>query len=67
MKKSIFLVVAFIISIATVEAKPKSVEDNVLHFGTYNVWGDYQRNSLVNKYKKAPKARLWEKIGRAHV
>lgn len=28
--------------------------------GTYNVWGNKQRNSMVYKYKKAPESRLWE-------
>lgn len=35
----------------------RSMEINV---GTYNVWGNRQRNTLVNKEKKAPKERLWE-------
>lgn len=28
--------------------------------GTYNVWGNKQRNSMVYKYKKASESRLWE-------
>ena len=28
--------------------------------GTFNVWGNRQRHSMVNKYKKAPEERLWE-------
>ena len=36
--------------------------DNVtiVNVGTFNVWGNRQRQSMVNKYKKAPEERLWE-------
>ena len=32
----------------------------VVNVGTFNVWGNRQRQSMVNKYKKAPEERLWE-------
>ena len=32
----------------------------VVNVGTFNVWGNRQRHSMVNKYKKAPEERLWE-------
>ena len=32
----------------------------IVNVGTFNVWGNRQRQSMVNKYKKAPEERLWE-------
>ena len=37
-----------------------SERSTTIHVGTYNVWGNRQRNSMVYKYKKAPESRLWE-------
>lgn len=61
MKKTLLWVAAIAIAF-TSYASPRhekrgSLEINV---GTYNVWGNRQRNSLVNKEKKAPQERLWE-------
>lgn len=35
-------------------------EKATIHVGTYNVWGNRQRNSQVYRYKKASESRLWE-------
>ena len=48
------LIFAFAFSAA---AKESVAEIKV---GTYNVWGNKQRNSMVYKYKKASESRLWE-------
>ena len=37
-----------------------SEHSTTINVGTYNVWGNRQRNSMVYKYKKAPESRLWE-------
>ena len=60
--KRLLLVVAALLAVSTIEAKPQSKDAGSLEInvGTYNVWGNRQRNSLVNKEKKAPKERLWE-------
>ena len=53
-----YIVIALLLAVALPAiAREHSAEINV---GTFNVWGNRQRNSLVNKEKKAPAERLWE-------
>lgn len=61
MRQLLLLAVA-IITTLTINAKPHTEERRSMdiNVGTYNVWGNRQRNSLVNKEKKAPQERLWE-------
>ena len=59
MKRLLFVIVAFA-SVAAVEAKPKRGAEAEIKVGTYNVWGNKQRRSMVYKYKTAPTDRLWE-------
>ena len=52
-----YIIIALLLAMtAPAYAREHSAEINV---GTFNVWGNRQRNSLVNKEKKAPKERLW--------
>ena len=57
MKKFILLLAA-IVSVVVVDAKPKQKELN-LRVGTYNVWAHYARQGLVKK-GKALEARSWD-------
>lgn len=50
---SIFALLSFVSAMAHEGA-------TVVNVGTFNVWGNRQRQSMVNKYKKAPTERLWE-------
>lgn len=60
--RKLLLLVAIAILALTANAKPRQEERRSieLNVATYNVWGNRQRNSLVNKEKKSPKERLWE-------
>ena len=40
--------------------KSSQPTDTTINFGTYNVWGNRQRNSEIAKKKKGPEERLWE-------
>lgn len=55
--KRLLLTSVFLTLMLGVTAKERVAEIKV---GTYNVWGNKQRNSIVYKYKKAPELRLWE-------
>lgn len=59
MKRVLTLIMA-ILCVSAIEAKPKQGCDGEIRVGTFNVWGNKQRNSLVNKHKKSPKERLWD-------
>ena len=56
--KKIILLLAAIVSVVVVDAKPKQKELN-LRVGTYNVWAHYARQGLVKK-GKALEARSWD-------
>lgn len=60
--RKLLLLVAIATLALTANAKPRQEEKRSieLNVATYNVWGNRQRNSLVNKEKKSPKERLWE-------
>ena len=62
MKKLLLLFVALATTILPAQAKNNREQECVatINVGTFNVWGNRQRNSLVNKEKKSPKERLWE-------
>lgn len=53
----------FLLALATlISANGKGADkaEGTIHVGTYNVWGNRQRNSEINKKKKGPQERLWE-------
>ena len=54
--KRLLLTVLLLFVALGISAKEQVAEIKV---GTYNVWGNKQRNSMVYKYKKAPESRLW--------
>lgn len=60
--RKLLLIVAIVVIALTADAKPRQEDKHSieLNVATYNVWGNRQRNSLVNKEKKAPQERLWE-------
>lgn len=61
MKRLILIIIAAAIALSS-NAGPRQ-ETNYsmdINVGTYNVWGNLQRNRLVNKNKIAPQERLWE-------
>ena len=55
--KRLLLIIFLLVFTLGISAKGQVAEIKV---GTYNVWGNKQRNSMVYKYKKAPESRLWE-------
>lgn len=59
MKRLLLLAIA-LVGIVAVNAKPEQSKETEIRVGTYNVWGNKQRNSQINKHKKGPKERLWE-------
>lgn len=61
MKGFIFFVAAIAIALSS-NASPRQEKEvsTIINVGTYNVWGNRQRNTLVYKEKKAPQERLWE-------
>ena len=61
MKRLIFFVAGIAIALSS-NASPCQEKEvsTIINVGTYNVWGNRQRNSLVHKEKKAPQERLWE-------
>lgn len=60
--RRLLLILAAVAVAFSADAKPRHEEKRSmeLNVATYNVWGNRQRNSLVNKEKKAPQERLWE-------
>ena len=58
--KRLLLIVTALVAAMAVDAKPKQGAEAEIKVGTYNVWGNKQRNSMVNKHKAAPADRLWE-------
>ncbi|MBO4935263.1 MAG: endonuclease/exonuclease/phosphatase family protein [Alistipes sp.] len=60
--KKLLLILAIAAIAFTAEAKPRQEDKRAteLNVATYNVWGNRQRHSLVNREKKAPSERLWE-------
>ena len=60
--RKLLLILAAVAIVFAADAKPRHEEKRSmeLNVATYNVWGNRQRNSLVNKEKKAPQERLWE-------
>lgn len=60
--RKLLLIFAAVAIVFAADAKPRHEEKRSmeLNVATYNVWGNRQRNSLVNKEKKAPQERLWE-------
>ena len=60
MKRCFLLLIVAILGVVAADAKPKHCNDAEIKVGTFNVWGNRQRNTLVNKEKKAPQERLWE-------
>ena len=58
--KRVLLSILTIATILSASGKGKEESQSTIRVGTYNVWGNRQRNSLVNKEKKAPQERLWE-------
>ena len=60
--RKLLLILAAVAIAFSADAKPRHEEKRSmeLNVATYNVWGNRQRNSLVNKEKKAPQERLWE-------
>jgi endonuclease/exonuclease/phosphatase family metal-dependent hydrolase len=61
MKKITLLLIVFATLAISAEGGPRNREISTeINVGTYNVWGNRQRNSLVNKEKKAPQERLWD-------
>ena len=56
--KKIILLLAAIVSVIAVDAKPKQKELN-LRVGTYNVWAHYARQGLVKRGKALPE-RSWD-------
>ncbi|MBQ5648228.1 MAG: hypothetical protein IIV16_03785 [Alistipes sp.] len=59
MKRLFYLIIALCIAIP-MQAKSSRNNRTEINVGTFNVWGNRQRNSMVYKYKKAPESRLWE-------
>lgn len=59
MKRLFYLIIALCIAIP-MQAKSSRNNRTEINVGTFNVWGNRQRNSMVYKYKKAPELRLWE-------
>ncbi len=59
MRRVTILILA-LVSIFLASGKSSKVQEATIHFGTYNVWGNRQRNSEINKYKRAPQERSWE-------
>ncbi len=61
MKTLLLLIVALAVALPAQAKRDAEQQTSMrINVGTYNVWGNRQRNSLVNKEKKAPKERLWE-------
>lgn len=61
MKKITLLLIVFASVAMSAEGRSRNREISTeINVGTYNVWGNRQRNSLVNKEKKAPQERLWD-------
>lgn len=58
--KRLLLTVVALVALLAVDAKPKQGAEAEIKVGTYNVWGNKQRRSMVYKYKTAPTDRLWE-------
>ena len=58
--KRIVLLIATIVALLAVDAKPKADAELDLRIGTYNVWAHYARQGLIRKGKTA-EARSWEK------
>ena len=58
--KKIALLILALGALLTVSAKGNNTAETTIHVGTYNVWGNRQRNSEINKKKKGPQERLWE-------
>ena len=58
--KRIVLLIAAIVALLAVDAKPKADAELDLRIGTYNVWAHYARQGLIRKGKTA-EARSWEK------
>lgn len=59
MKRVIISILA-VATILTASGRENQNTETAIRVGTFNVWGNRQRNSLVNKEKKAPQERLWE-------
>jgi endonuclease/exonuclease/phosphatase family metal-dependent hydrolase len=61
MKRLIFFVAGIAIALSS-NASPCQEKEvsTIINVGTYNVWGNRQRNTLVYKEKKAPQERLWD-------
>ena len=55
-----FTLIIFALTLILSASGRSNSDDTVINIGTYNVWGNRQRNSEVNKYNRAPKERLWE-------
>lgn len=61
MKKIALLLVVFATLAISAEGGNRNREISTeINVGTYNVWGNRQRNRQVNAEKKAPQERLWE-------
>lgn len=65
MKKITLLLIVFATLAASAEGRSRNKEVSTeINVGTYNVWGNRQRNTQVykekNPAKKAPQERLWE-------
>ena len=59
MKKFTLLFITLVI-VLSASGKSSQPTDTTINFGTYNVWGNRQRNSEIGKKKKGPEERLWE-------
>ena len=61
MRKIVLLFAAFIVFAIPAEGRSRNKEVSTdITVGTFNVWGNRQRNKLVNVEKRAPQERLWE-------